>query len=91
MILRAISVLIVFIYLFVGVSYLNRNYENDYDIRAWSHYESQLLSSGAPPESDIDIKNEKFDEVRRHIDNRNYVFRIYLCFGTEGISINYIN
>lgn len=87
--LRAILMLLILTSLFVGVNFLNKNYVNDYDIRAWNQYESQVLSSGAPPESDIDIKNEKSDEVNRYINSQYYDFNISLGFGPIGVSITY--
>ena len=90
-ILRAIFVLLILIFLFAGISFLNKRNINDYSIRAWSQYEAQVLSSGAPPESDIDIKKEKLDEVNEYIDNRYYDFYASLGFGSVGISITYTN
>ncbi|RKI37760.1 hypothetical protein D7V86_24155 [bacterium D16-51] len=69
MILRAILVLITLTLLLAGISYLNKNYTNNYTIRAWEQCESQLFSSGAPPESDIDIKKDKLDGVDSYIDS----------------------
>lgn len=89
MILRAILMLLILISLSVGISFLNKNYVNDYDIQAWNQYESQVLSSGAPPESDIDIKNVKSDEVNRYINSQYYDFNISLGFGPIEISITY--
>lgn len=91
MILRAIFVLFTLICLFVGISFLNKNYSNNYNIKAWNQYELQLLSSGAPPESDMDIKNEKYDEVNRRLENSHYDFYCSLGFGSAGISITYDN
>lgn len=89
MILRTIFALLILTFLLVGISFLNKNYINNYSIRAWSQYEAQVLSSGAPPESDIDIKEEKFDEVNRYIDNHYYDFEAILGFGPIGVSITY--
>lgn len=90
-ILRTNFVLLILTCLFVGISFLNKNYITDYNVRAWGQYELQVLSSGAPPESDIDIKKEKLDEVNRHIDNRYYDFDARFGFGSKGISVTYIN
>ncbi len=89
MIFRAIFALLILTFLFVGISFLNKNYINNYSVRAWDQYEAQVLSSGAPPESDIDIKEEKFDEVNRYIDNHYYDFEAILGFGPIGVSITY--
>lgn len=89
MILRTIIALLILTFLLVGISFLNKNYINNYDVRAWEQYEAQVLSSGAPPESDIDIKKEKFDEVNRYIDNNYYDFEVLLGFGPIGVSITY--
>lgn len=89
MTIRAIIMLLILTSLFVGISFLNKNHINDYNIQAWNQYELQLLSSGAPPESDIDIKNEKLDEVNRHINSQYYDFNVRLGFGPIGVSITY--
>ena len=91
MILRAILALFMLIFLFAGVSFLNRNYINDYRSLAWGHLESQLLSSGAPPESEINIKKEKTDEVDYYcIDNNGYYdFNASVVFGPASASIIY--
>lgn len=89
MILRAVFALLILTSLLVGISFLNKNYINDYSIRAWSQYEAQILSSGAPPESDIDIKKEKLDEVNKYIDNHYYDFEASIGFGLIGVSITY--
>lgn len=88
-ILRAILVLFILIALFVFINFLNRNYENDYSVQAWTQYEAQVLSSGAPPESNIDIKKEKLDEVNESINKQYYDFSASLGFGEVGISITY--
>ena len=91
MIFRAILVLITLTLLLAGIRYLNKNYTNNYTIRAWEQYESQLFSSGAPPESDIDIKKDKLDEVDRYIDSCYNDFEANIGFGTIGVSITYTN
>ena len=89
MIMRTVLILFVLITLFVGVNFMNRNYENDYTVQAWNQYEAQVLSSGAPPESGIDIKQEKFDEVNEAINNKYCKFYSSLGVGAVGISITY--
>lgn len=89
MILRALLVLLILTSLFVGISFLNKNYINDYNISAWSQCELQALSSGPPPESNIDIEKEKFDEVNSYIDNDHYDFCSSLGFGSVGVLITY--
>ena len=91
MIFRAILVLITLTLLLAGIRYLNKNYTNNYTIRAWEQYESQLFSSGAPPESDIDIKKDKLDEVDRYIDSCYNDFEANIGLGTIGVSITYSN
>lgn len=91
MIFRAVLALFILTFLLVGICFLNKNYIYDYSIQAWSQYESQLLSSGAPPESDIDIKKEKFDEVKEYIDEHSHGFYASLGFGSTGVSIQYTN
>ena len=91
MILRSILVLLVLTSLFVGIRFLNKNYTNDYIIRSWDQYESQLLSSGPPPESDIDIKKEKLYEVDKYIDDCYNDFEASIGFGAIGVSVTYTN
>lgn len=91
-VLRAVLVLLSLTSLLVGISFLNSNHINDYSTQAWSQYEAQLLSSGAPPESGIDIKKEKSDEVNKYInDNNNNDYTVSLGFGQKGISISHSN
>ena len=58
-------------------------------IQAWNQYEAQVLSSGAPPESDIIIKQEKFDEVNEAINTESCKFYASLGVGAVEISITY--
>lgn len=89
MIFRAALALLVLISLLIGVSFLKHNYANNYTTQAWNQYELQLLSSGAPPESDVDIKKEKLDDVIEYIDNHYYDFHVHISFGPMEISITY--
>ena len=92
MILRAILVLLILTFLFVGVSFLNEKYIDDYSIRAWRQCELQLLSSGAPPESEINIKEEKFGEVDCYIrDHDDYDFNVTVSFGPASVTVIYTN
>ena len=91
MIFRTTLALLMLISLFIGVSFLKQNYESNYTTQAWNQYELQLLSSGAPPESDVDIKEEKLDEVTEYIDNHYCDFHVYISFGSIEISITYAN
>lgn len=89
MIFRAALALLILISLFIGISFLKHSYANNYTTQAWNQYELQLLSSGAPPESDVDIKKEKLDEVTEYIDNHCCDFHVYVSFGPMEISITY--
>lgn len=91
MIFRTILALLILTFLLVGICFLNKNYIYDYTIQAWSQYELQLLSSGAPPKSDVDIKGEKLDEVNKYIEDNSRDFYASLVFGSTGVSIRYAN
>lgn len=91
MIFRAVLALFILTSLLIGICFLNKNYIYDYSIQAWSQYESQLLSSGAPPELDIDIKKEKLDEVNEYIDEYSHDFYASLGLGPTGVLIRYAN
>lgn len=88
-IFRAAFALLILISLFIGISFLKHDYANSYTTQAWEQYELQLLSSGAPPESDVDIKGEKLDEVIEYIDNHYCDFHVHVTFGPIKISIIY--
>ena len=88
-IFRATLALLVLMSLLIGVSYLKRSYASNYTTQAWSQYELQLLSSGAPPETNLDIKEEKLDEISEYINNRYRDFHVYATFGPAILSITY--
>lgn len=94
MIFRAVLALLMLMTLFIGISFLNKDHTPDYTVRAWNQYEMQLLSSGAPPESDIHIKQEQMEEINIYVSNLNdnyYDLRAGLVFGPIRVSITYVN
>lgn len=71
------------------IFYINR-YENDLkEANTWKQYHLELVSSGAPPEADIDIETEKQAEVREWIENHNSNTCIYLHLGSMSYSVSF--
>lgn len=91
MIFRSLLALLLSILFLFSVSFLGRYHADNYNVQAWTQYELELLSSGAPAKSDIDIETAKKGEVSEWIDHRNNHFHVNLEVGSMGFSISFVD
>lgn len=82
-----ISLVLTILVLFL-ISFLNRYHADDYIVEKWTQCEMELISSGAPPESDIEIETIKHQEVSEWIEHLHDRTRFYLDVGSSSYSIN---
>ena len=68
---------------------MNRDFLGNYEVLAWNQYETQVLSSGPPFESDLDIIAEKEDEINAYIDIRFSSFNASFGIGPIRISMTF--